>query len=147
MRSLDYCRSFIVGFAVVLGTLLLSIPMVAVYAHLINPGQPTETYHGAATWIAPWSSHIGGPMIFFWLNRREAGRHPQTNAVAFAWATIGSYVVIDLLSVPLFGLALSAVVTMPFVGSLAVKAAAALAGALVGSRRSATAPVRAAARG
>lgn len=40
---------------------------------------------------------------------------------------------VDLLSVPIFGLTLSAVVTMAFVVSLAVKSVAA-AGALLGSR-------------
>jgi hypothetical protein len=145
MSPLDCFRARSVGIAVFLGTLLLSIPMVAVYRHLIDPGHPPEVYHEAARSIAPWSSHIGGPMLFFWLNHRHAGRYPQRNAVAFAWATIASYVVVDLLSLPPFGLTLSAVVTMTFSTSLAVKAAAALAGAMLGSRRAAMAPIRAAA--
>jgi len=145
MNTRDYGRSVLVGFAVFAGTLLLSIPMVAVYAYLINPGHPQEFYNRAATWIVPWSSHIGGPLLFFWLNHRGAVRNPQRNAVAFAWATIVSYLVIDLLSVPLFGLTLSGVVTMRFAASLAVKSAAALAGGILGSRRAATAPKREAA--
>jgi hypothetical protein len=146
VSALDYVRSMIVGFAVFLGTLLLSVAMVAVYARLIDPGHPPERYHAAATWIAPWASHIGGPLVFFWLNYRDAGRHPRTNAIGFASATIGSYVMIDILSVPLFGLSLSSVITMTFIVSLAVKAAAALAGAMLGSRWSAMAPIRAAER-
>ena len=135
MTLLDCCRAIIVGFAVFAGTLLLSIPMVAVYAHLINPGHSSEFYREAATWIAPWSSHIGGPLLFFWLTRRHTVRHPETNAVAFAFPTIVSYVVIDLSSVQIFGLALSSVVTRAFVASLAVKSVAAFAGAILGSRR------------
>lgn len=135
MNTRDYGRSVLVGFAVFAGTVLLSIPMVAVYAYLINPGHPQEFYNQAATWIAPWSSHVGGPLLFFWLNRRGAVRNPQRNAVAFAWATIVSYVAIDLMSVPLFGLAVSDVLTPAFAASLAVKSAAALAGGILGSKR------------
>lgn len=147
MSTLDCLLALAVGVAVFLGTLLLSVPMVAVYAHVIEPGLPAESYHAAAQWIAPWSSHIGGPILFFWLNRRGAVRHPQRNAVAFASATIASYVMVELASVPLFGIAFSSVLTMTFVASLAVKAAAALAGATRGSGRTATPPMSATARG
>jgi hypothetical protein len=147
MSTRDYYRAMAVGFAVFAGTLLLSIPMVAVYAQLINPGHSAEFYRGTATWIAPWSSHIGGPILVFWLTRRQTSRHPQTNAVAFAWAAIASYVVIDLSSVPIFGLAVPAVVTMVFGVSLAVKSAAAFAGAILGSRQAGMTGMRARARG
>lgn len=145
MSTSDYLRAAIVGFAVFAGTLLLSIPMVAVYAHLINPGHSSEFYSQAAMWIAPWSSHIGGPILFFWLTRRHTSRHPRTNAAAFALAAIVSYAVLDLSSVPLFGLSISTVVTMTFLLSLAGKSVAALAGALIGSRRAGTPAARAAA--
>jgi hypothetical protein len=44
MSTLDYCRAVTIGFTVFAGTLLLSIPLVAVYALLINPGQSQEFY-------------------------------------------------------------------------------------------------------
>jgi hypothetical protein len=147
MSTLDYCRAVTIGFTVFAGTLLLSIPLVAVYALLINPGQSQEFYRAAATWIAPWSSHIGGPMLFFGLTRRQTRRHPQTHPIAFAWAAIGSYVAIDLMSAPLFGLTLSTVVTRVFVLSLAVKLVAVFAGAILGARRSGATSMRMAARG
>lgn len=40
MQKIDLLRAALVGVGVLVGTLLASIPMVAVYAHLINPGQP-----------------------------------------------------------------------------------------------------------
>jgi hypothetical protein len=135
MSTLDYCRAVAIGFAVFAGTLLLSIPLVAAYAMFINPGHPPEFYRGAAMWIAPWSSHLGGPMLFFWLTRRQTRRHPQTHPIAFAGTTIGSYAGIDLLSVPFFGLAFSTVMTKALVLSLMVKSAAALTGAVLGARR------------
>lgn len=135
MSTRDCCRAMAVGFVVFAGTLLLSIPMVAVYAHLINPGHSAEFYQGAAMWIAPWSSHIGGPLLFFWLTRRYTSRQPRTNAVAFAAAAIVSYVAIDLSSVPIFGVTLSTVLTMTFGISLTGKSVAAFAGAILGSRQ------------
>jgi hypothetical protein len=131
----DYCRAVAIGFAVFAGTLLFSIPLVAAYAMFVNPGHPPEFYRGVATSLAPWSSHIGGPMLFFWLTRRQTRRHPQTHSLAFAGATMGSYLGIDLLSVPFFGLALSTVMTKAFALSLMVKSLAALAGAVVGRQR------------
>jgi hypothetical protein len=97
-------------------------------------------------WLAPWSSHVGGPVLFFWLTRRHTRRQPRTNALTFALATIVSYAVIDLASVPIFGLTLSDVVTTTFVCSLAVKSVAAFAGAILGSRRAGLTGRRAAVR-
>ncbi len=137
MNALDSLRALAVGVTVFLGTLLLSIPMVAFYAYVIEPGHPEEFYKAAAQWIAPWSSHIAGPILFFWLNLRGAVRRPHRNAVAFAGATIVGYLLVDLAAVPIFGLAWSTVITPTFVVSLAIKAAAAFAGATLGARRTA----------
>lgn len=134
MPPLDFLRALFVSLGVFLGTLLLSIPMVAFYAYVIEPGHPREFYDAAAQRIAPWSSHLAGPLLLFWMNLRGAMRRPQRNATFFAWATIAGYVAIDLASVPLFSIAFSAVLTLTFAASLAGKAAGALAGARLGAQ-------------
>lgn len=136
MQPTDFLRAALVGVGVLVGTLLASIPMVAVYAYLINPGQPPAVYDAAAQRIAPWSSHIVGPLLFLWWNYRGALRVPRRNATAFAISGIAAYFVADMISVPLFGLTFSSVLTVTFFVSLSVKSAGALLGARLGAMRS-----------
>jgi hypothetical protein len=136
MQPVDFLRAARLGIGVLLATLLASIPMVAVYAYVINPGQPQAVYDAAARWIAPWSSHIIGPLLFLWFNYRGAVRHPTRQAIPFALAGMVGYVIADLASVPVFGLTFASVLTGTFFRSLAVKTAAALLGAHLGARRS-----------
>lgn len=135
MQPIDFLRAAAVGLCVFIGTILGSVLMVAVYAHLINPGHPQEFYNAAAQWIAPWSSHAVGPLLFFWLNYRGALRRPHRKAMAFAGACIACYVIIDMASVPLFGVSFSTVLTWTFLLSLCGKTAGALLGAWIGVRK------------
>lgn len=135
MKRIDLLRAAGIGFAVFIGTLLLSVPMVAFYSFVINPGHPQEFYNEAAKWIAPWSSHVFGPLIFLLLNYRGARKRPERNAMTFALATVLAYLLIDLASVPMFGIAFSTVLTGTFFISLAVKTAGALLGAALGQRQ------------
>lgn len=134
MQPVDYLRAALVGVGVLVGTLVASVP--AVYAHVINPGQPQPVYEAAAQWIAPWSSHIVGPLLFLWWNYRGAVRWPQRHSMAFAWAGIAGYLIADVASVVIFGLTFSAVLTVPFFVSLSAKTAGALLGARLGKGRS-----------
>ena len=136
MNTLDVRRALVVGLAVFAGTMLLSVLLVMGYSLAINPGHTDEYYRSAATWIAPWASHVGGPALFFLLNYRHTRHHEHARPVPFALATIGSYVLFDLASVPLFGLRLATVLTLPFFVSLAVKLSGALGGAILGARAS-----------
>lgn len=136
MQPLDYLRAALVGVGVLVVTLLASIPMVAVYAHFINPGQPQAVYDAAALWIAPWSSHVIGPLLFLWWNYRGAVRRPGRHAIAFAGASVVSFVIVDVASVVPFGLTMSSALTRTFFLSLCVKAAGALLGARLGMKRS-----------
>jgi hypothetical protein len=136
MHPLDFLRAALVGVGVLVVTLLASIPMVAVYAHFINPGQPQAVYDAAALWIAPWSSHVIGPLLFLWWNYRGAVRRPERNAIAFAGASIVSFMIADVASVVPFGLTLSSALTGTFFLSLSVKTAGALLGARLGMQRS-----------
>jgi hypothetical protein len=136
MPPIDFMfRAALVGVGVLVVTLAASVPMVAVYAHVINPGQPQSVYDAAALWIAPWSSHIVGPLSFLWWNYRGALKRPNRPAIVFALAGIAWYVVADLSSVALFDLSLSTVLTPTFFISLAVKTTGALLGARYGQRK------------
>lgn len=134
MKTIDLARAAGVGFTVFAATLLFSIPMVAFYSFVIEPGHPQEFYNDAAKWIAPWSSHVLGPLLFCWLNYRGARKHPAPNAFAFALMTLAAYLIIDLASVPMFGIAFSTVLTSAFFISLTVKTAGALVGAKLGAK-------------
>lgn len=111
--------------------------MVAVYAYFINPGQPQSVYDAAAQWIAPWSSHVIGPLLFLWLNHRAAARNPSRPAMVFALAAVAAYAILDLSSVVLFGLSFATVLTTTFLVSLTAKTSGALVGAYLGRRQAA----------
>src|SRR5262245_54782042 len=95
MKPTDYLKAAGVGLLVLVLTMALSFPMVFVYATFIEPGHEQAFYNDAALWIAPWSSHVFGPVLFFLFNWLMARRRPQRNAMAFAAATIVLYLIID----------------------------------------------------
>jgi hypothetical protein len=120
--------------AVLVITLAASYPMVAVYAWLIEPGHPQEYYVEAAQWIAPWSSHVLGPLVFFTLNYWLARRQPRRHALLFAVATVVAYVVIDFGALMLMDVPLSLRAALVMSISLAAKLLGALLGGWLGSR-------------
>ncbi|MXY89512.1 MAG: hypothetical protein F4Y89_03120 [Gammaproteobacteria bacterium] len=133
MKLAEFAIALGVAVFVLVFTLAASFPMVAVYAYLIEPGHPPEFYSEAATWIAPWSSYILGPIAFFccnyWLVKSGRVQIP----LRFAASTIGFYLLVDwgllglLLNIP-FGSYVTAAVML----SLAVKVIAAFWGAKLG---------------
>jgi hypothetical protein len=137
MRLSDYLKAAGVAVAVMALTMALSFPMVFVYATFIEPGHPQSFYNEAALWIAPWSSHLFGPLAFFGLNYLMARRRPERNALAFALACVGLYVVLDFSLVPLFGGSLADLLTLTVALSLAGKVAGAILGAWLGRRQAA----------
>jgi hypothetical protein len=134
MKPIDFAKAFGVAFASLLITMAASFPMVTFYAYFIEPGQSQEFYTEAAQWIAPWSSYILGPIVFFAFNYWLARRSPERNAAVFAVATIGFYLAIDLSFVPIMGLDIGIFLTAGMAFWLAVKLAGALLGAHLGSR-------------
>ena len=108
--------------------------MVMFYATLIEPGHPNELYVAAAQWIAPWSFHILGPIVFLAFNYWLARSSPRRNAMWFAAATILSDVIIELGTLPMMGIPLSVVVNATVLVSLGAKAVGAYLGAQLGSR-------------
>jgi hypothetical protein len=135
MTLSDILESAAVALCVMVLTMLLSVPMVAFYAWFIEPGQPQSFYTAAAQWIAPWSSHIFGPLAFFGLNYRLSRRRPGRHAMRFAAATIIWYLVLDAGSLPLFGLPITTFFAVPVLLSLLVKAAGAVLGARLANQR------------
>lgn len=136
MRAIDCLKALGVAFAVLVITMVASYPMVTFYATFVEPGHPQEFYIDAAQWIAPWSSHILGPIIFFAFNYWLARRSPQRNAMGFAAATVLFYVIIDLSTLPMMGIPLAAVLNATVIVSLGVKGVGACLGAHLGSRSS-----------
>lgn len=134
MEALDIPKALGVAVAVLVITLAASFPMVAFYAFVIEPGHPQEFYNEAAQWIAPWSSHILGPVMFFAFNFWLAKRSTRRNALLFAAATVVLYTVVDLSTLPMIGLPIAAAFTVPFGLSLVGKAAGAFLGAYHGTR-------------
>ncbi|MCY3688921.1 MAG: hypothetical protein OXG90_08060 [Gammaproteobacteria bacterium] len=133
MKFVELAIALGVAVFVLVFTLAASFPMVAVYAYLIEPGHPPEFYTEAANWIAPWSSHILGPIAFFccnyWLLKSGRVQFPMR----FAASTIGFYLLVDLgLLGFLLNIPLSSYVTAAILLSLAVKVIAAFWGAKLG---------------
>ncbi len=134
MKAADLIKALGVAIAVIVITMAASFPMVAFYAYVIEPGHPEAFYTEAAQWIAPWSSHILGPLCFLGFNFWLARRSPERNATAFAITTLVLYLIVDLSMLPLMGLPILGAVSVVFLLSFAGKAAGALLGAHLGSR-------------
>ena len=139
MGPLDFVKALGVAIATLVITLAASFPMVAFYAFFIEPGHPQEFYSEAAQWIAPWSSHVLGPLVFLAFNFWLARRSPERNATLFAAATVVLYAVVDLSTLPMMGLPIAAALTVTFGLSLCAKAAGAFLGAYLGSQSGAKA--------
>ncbi len=72
-----------------------AVGWVALYSHLIEPGQPIAAYQAHAQASGPWVSLILGVPVFFALGRWLARHRP--NAVRESAIALGvGYVVIDL---------------------------------------------------
>ena len=135
MTARDFVKALGVAVAVIAMTMAASFPMVAFYAFLIEPGHPEEFYTAAAQWIAPWSSHLFGPMVFLGFNYFMARRSPERNAMLFAAATLVLYVIVDLSMLPMLGLPIADALTLPTAFSFTAKIAGAFLGAYLGSRK------------
>ena len=136
MNFAESLKALGVAVFVLVFTIAASFPMVAVYAYLIEPGHPPEFYTEAANWIAPWSSHILGPIAFFacnyWLVKTGRVRFP----LRFAASTIGFYLLVDLVMLgTLLGIPLSTYFTLGILLSLSAKIVAAFWGARLGLTR------------
>lgn len=135
MTGLDFVKALGVAIAIIAITLAASFPMVAFYAFLIEPGHTEEFYAEAAQWIAPWSSHILGPLAFLGFNYYMARRSPDRNCMLFALLTLVLYIVVDLSMLPIMGLPITDAITLPVLFSFVAKTAGAFLGAYLGSQK------------
>ena len=136
MNFAESLKALGVAVFVLVFTIAASFLMVAVYAYPIEPAHPPEFYTEAANWIAPWSSHILGPVAFFvcnyWLVKTGRARFP----LLFAASTIGFYLLVDLVMLgTLLGIPLSTYFTLGILLSLSAKIVAACWGANLGLAR------------
>ncbi len=97
MKSKEYIQALGVAIASIVITVIISFPMVTFYAYFIEPGHNQEFYDDAAQWIAPWSSYILGPILFFLFNYWLSKRSQKQSAIVFATATIAFYVILECL--------------------------------------------------
>jgi hypothetical protein len=134
MKPNDYLIAALVAIAVLIITMAASFPMVALYAMMIEPGHPQAFYNEALLWIAPWSSHILGPVLFFAFNYWLARRRPERDANVFALTAFGAYLLIELQLTAAMGEGLRQALTVSMLLSLSAKLAASIAGAMLGIR-------------
>ena len=134
MQALDYVKATGVALVTLIITLALSFPMVAFYAYVIEPGHDQTFYTEAAQWIAPWSSHIFGPLTLFAFNYSMAKRRPERNAMLFVLVTILMYIVIDFGMLGFMQVDITVFLTMSIGISMVAKLAGALLGAHFGTR-------------
>lgn len=133
MRSLAYLKAVGVGLLATVLNLAASVPVILAWRFLVIPGRPESAYRDLPLQIAPWSSHILGPVIFLalvWLFSRRRRQRSAWRFAAVAWAT---YAIVDLGSAwALTGPA--ALMSPVLVLSLITKLAAALGGAWLATR-------------
>ena len=134
MKPVDFVKAIGVAFLVLAADLAVSFLVVTVYAQLIEPGQTQAFYNAAALKIAPWSSHIAGPLIFlgagYLFGRRGGARSPLLFAAAFCAA----YAVITVsMLVSMGGVEAAWRDGLPL--TMGIKFAGALIGALLARRR------------
>jgi hypothetical protein len=96
MRPLDYLKASGLGLLAMALNLAASVPVILAWRWLVIPGRPESAYRDLPLQIAPWSSHILGPLIFaalIWLFSR---RRPARDVWKFAAVAWGAYALVDL---------------------------------------------------
>jgi hypothetical protein len=69
---------------------------VAVYSHLINPGQPFPTYQAHAQASGPWVSILAGAPIFYAASRWIARSLPTALALFAIFAVIDGALLVSM---------------------------------------------------
>lgn len=134
MRALDYLKAAGVGLLAMTLNLAASVPVVLAWRFLVIPGRPGSAYGDLPQQVAPWSSHILGPVIFLALVWLFSRRRPQRNAWIFALAVWAAYAVFDLASVSM-ATGREALMSPVLLLSLGAKLGGAVGGAWAATRR------------
>ena len=130
----DFLKVLGVAITALLLTIAGSFLLVLFYAYLVEPGHELEFYIDALRRLAPWSSHIVGPIAFFasnyWLAKNSTGRI----TLAFAISTVVAYLLIDLSILISLGGDTSVYLEIGAAFWVTLKFAAAILGAHLGSK-------------
>lgn len=134
MTALDYLKAVGAGFLAMVLNLAASVPVILGWRFLVIPGRPEAAYADLPQRIAPWSSHILGPVIFLALVWLFSRRRPQRKAWVFAGFMWASYAFLDL-GAALMATGPLALASPVLLLSLLTKLGAGLAGAWLATRR------------
>lgn len=136
MRPIDYLKAAGAALVLMILNVAISFPVVGAWRALFEPTAPP---HEVALRIAPWSSHLVGPVLFFAAAWLLARRRPERNGPVMAAAVCAFYVLIEAASVAGYPGGPALLLTLTFALSMGAKLAAALLGAALARRREARA--------
>jgi hypothetical protein len=134
MKPIDYLKALGVAVAVMVLNLLITTAVIAIYATLIEPGQPPAHYTAMAPVIGAWSGPLGGMSLMFLMGWVFARRRPVRNGLLFVAVVFAIYLALDV-AIGLAAVPASALFTLNFAASLGGAFLAGVAGAAVGQRR------------
>lgn len=131
MKPIDYLKA--AGTALLLQVLnvAISFPVVGIWRALFEPQTPPQE---VALRVAPWSSHLIGPVLFFAAAWALARRRPDRNGLAMALAVWAAYLLLEAASSAAYPRGLAMLLTLTFAVSMGVKLAAAVLGAALARR-------------
>jgi hypothetical protein len=132
MRRIDYLKAAGTALLLLILNVAISFPVVGAWRALFEPTSPPQA---VALRVAPWSSHLIGPILFFAAAWLLARRRPERNALAMAIAICAFYVLLEAASLAAYPSGPAMLLTLTFVAAMSAKVAAALLGAGLARRR------------
>jgi hypothetical protein len=136
VKPIDYLKAAGTALLLLILNVAISFPVVGVWRALFEPQTPPQE---VALRIAPWSSHLVGPVLFFAAAWLLARRRSERNGLAMAGAVCAFYVLLEAASVTGYPDGPAMLLTLTFALAMAAKVAAALLGAVLARRRPAQA--------
>ena len=79
--KIDWGRAFAGALIAEITQIAAAFVWVAIYSHLLNPGQPMATYEAHAQASGPWVSILAGAPIFYAASRWIARSRPTALAL------------------------------------------------------------------
>lgn len=98
MKPIDYAKALALALGVLALNMLITVAAVFVYAQFIEPGHDRAFYDAAAMRISLWTAPAGGMLLMVIAGYVFGRRRPERNAIMFALALGGAYVLFDTAS-------------------------------------------------